>query len=182
MLSGWARSSFKPQEGGCCSHASAYSNEFLCIYEQASPVPSCWVLACVWSCSVAATARLNKQFGSGTGFLGVCAIGIPERMGMSLSLGGWESIQLLGNQLNLTNENCFFIWIAQAAKLFLVAAWQSSPAPDIWQAKCFPVSWLSPQLLAVLIRAITGFSGFSLVLTFGLRGGCYFQTFATNSW
>lgn len=63
----------------------------------------------------AATVRLNKQFGSGTGSLGLCATGIPERMGMILTLGEWENIQLLGSQLNLTNENCFFIWTVQAA-------------------------------------------------------------------
>lgn len=108
------RSSFTPGLDRC-SHASTFSNEFLCFYERVSPVPSCWVLACVWACSVTATEKLNKQLGSKTRSLGLCAAGIPERMGMKLILGEWESIQLLGNKLNLTNENCSFIWIAQTA-------------------------------------------------------------------
>ena len=114
MLSGSGRSSSTPGLD-CCSHTSAFSNDFLCFYEHVSQVPLCWVLACVWACSVTATAKLNKQLGSETGSLGLCATGIPERMGTNLILGEWESIQMLGNKLNLTNENCSFIWIAQAA-------------------------------------------------------------------
>lgn len=130
MLSGSGRSSFTPGLD-CCSHASAFSNEFLCFYEHVLQVPSCWVLACVWACSVTATAKLNKQLGNETGSLGLCATGIPERMGTNLILGEWESIQL---QDEFNEWKLLLCLDSTGCQLFSVSAWQSSPAPNIWHA------------------------------------------------
>lgn len=156
MLSGSGRFSFTPGLD-CYSHTSVFSNEFLWFCEHILQVPSCWLLACVWTCSAAATAKPNKQPGSKTGSLGLGATGIPERMGMNLTLGEWESIQLLGNKLNLTNENCSFIWIGQAVSFSQYlpdnqVLHPASDTPRIFQFLDFhPSFWLclEPSLVSL---------------------------------
>lgn len=106
----------------------------------------------------------------------------PWKNGNEPLTGGVGKYSTAGKPAEFNKWKLFLPLDSTGCQLFSVAAWQSSPAPDLWQAMCFPVSWLSPQTLAVLVRAITGFSGFCLVFTFDLRGGCYFQTIATDSW
>lgn len=174
MLSGPGRSSFTPGLE-CCSHASVFCNEFLCFYEHILQVPSCWVLACVWACSVTATEKLNKQLGSETGSLGLCNRH-PWKNGNESHTGWVGKYSTAGKQAEFNKWKLLLHLDSTSCQLFSVSAWQSSPAPKIWHTLCFPVSWLSPQPLTVFLGAMTGFSGFCLVFPFALRGGCHFQT------
>lgn len=106
----------------------------------------------------------------------------PWKNGNEPHTGGVGKYSTAGRPAEFNKWKLFLHLDSTGCQVFSVAAWQSISAPDIWQSKCFPVSWFSPQPLAVLVRAITGFSGFCLVFTFDLRAGGYFQTIATDSW
>lgn len=64
--------------------------------------------------------------------LAIIRSGVPERMETNLTRSEWESIQLLGKKRNLTEENCCFVWIAEAARFSsnLPVNRVLPPAPD----------------------------------------------------
>lgn len=58
-------------------------------------------------------------------------------------------------------------------QLFSASAWQSSPAPNISHATCFPVLDFHPSLWLCFLEPLV----VSLASAWGSRGGCCFQTY-----